>query len=292
MPFSPKFSDVYVEIKKVIEDYAGFTCLRADELDVPGRITDDIRTYIRQARFLIADMTGSNANVFYEVGLCDGLNKPVVLLVQKGSDVPFDVKELRYLEYSTGDFAEFRKNLGRRVKGCLKTIPETWNKENTLEGPDVRITSLEAPTSAIVGQQLNITIKAKNFGSDAAQAYFSLSFPSLPTVALVNSDLGTKTGVKGEHWKSGQVILDYPIAEAYVYNAPGSQGPNWLRGKTHYLIAGVTPKRRGLLQFYISASAKVGERPFVNDPKASPLMDQREEPVYCGVIEVHDPAPS
>jgi hypothetical protein len=288
MPFSAEFKNVYQEIKEAVTDYAGFRCLRADELAVPSKITEDIWLHIQRSRFLIADITGSNANVFYEVGLSHALNKPVILLVREGTEVPFDLKAVRYLHYSPTNFGDLRRNLGAHIKACLECIPTSWNRQNSVDGPEVRITSVEAPASAVVGKSISITVKAKNFGLDATQAYFSLSFPSGASVsAAPKSDVRTKNDAKGDHWTSGQVILDYPIVEAYVWRAPEGP-PGWLKNKSHSLTAEVTPSRRGLMQFYVSASAQSGHGPFVNDPKPElgALLDQRDEPVYCGIIEV------
>ncbi len=285
MPFSQELTGVYYEVKKIVEG-AGFKCLRADELSGATKITDDIWLYIQRARFAIADITGSNANVFYEVGLSHALGKPVILLIKEGHDVPFDLKGIRYLKYSSSNLADLRKGLLGQIKGCLRSIPESWNKESAPEGPAVRIFSVDAPDSAVVGKPVHITVKAKNFGLAASQTYFSLSFPSGVSVGAATSDLQTKMGVKGKSWKSGQVILDYPIVEAFVYKPPAEQ-PGWPGKISHFLTVEITPVCCGLMQFYASASAKSGDKPFVNDPKASAMLDQRDEPVYCGVIEVH-----
>jgi hypothetical protein len=288
MPFDPEFSSIFDEIKAVVHDYAGLRCLRADDLHTPNRITDDIWNYIQRARFTIADVTGSNANVFYEIGICHAINKSVILLLQDGNKPPFDIDHIRYLRYSKTDLPELRKRLTKSVSACLDTMPTNWSKEIKQSEPDVRITSVEAPNSTAFGKPINITITAKNFGADAPQAYFSISLPSCSTAPSLASDLRTKKGSKGEPWKSGQVILKYPIGEAFIYNPPRSTEPTWMRGKSHYLVATFIPERSGLLQFYVSASAKPDEGIFKTDPKDAEFLDQRDEPVYCGVIDVHE----
>jgi hypothetical protein len=61
---------------------------------------DDIRTSIELADLIVADLTGKNANVFYEVGICHALEKSVLLLAQSMDDVPFDLRHRRVLLYS------------------------------------------------------------------------------------------------------------------------------------------------------------------------------------------------
>jgi hypothetical protein len=147
----------------------------------------------------------------------------------------------------------------------------------------VCITGIEAPKSTVAGTPTAITIKARNFGVTAAEGYFSVSFPSgVSTARAVDSDIQMKAGVKGAAWKSGNVILDYPIVEGYVYGSP------WPTNKIHRLTVEFTPTGPGFIQFYVAASAKLSNRPFVMDPRPEPqiVRDQRDEPVYCGVMAV------
>lgn len=99
MPFTKEWSDrVYKNyIRSNIEDI-GLQCLRADNLT--GQIIiEDIWTKINQAAFIIADVTDKNPNVMYELGIAHTLGKPVILITQNTSSIPFDFKHLRHYEY-------------------------------------------------------------------------------------------------------------------------------------------------------------------------------------------------
>ena len=74
--------------------------MRADDIRGTTLITRDIWEKINRARFLVADLSGQNPNVFYEVGLAHALGKDVLLLTQTMTDVPFDLKALRCIVYS------------------------------------------------------------------------------------------------------------------------------------------------------------------------------------------------
>lgn len=52
------------------------------------------------AEVLLADLTGKNPNVFYELGLAHAARKPVVLITETLADVPFDLRAIRVIEYS------------------------------------------------------------------------------------------------------------------------------------------------------------------------------------------------
>ncbi len=63
-------------------------------------ILKDIVEGIAVADLVIADLTGLNANVMYELGIAHGLNKPVLMLTQNISELPFDLRSYRVIRYS------------------------------------------------------------------------------------------------------------------------------------------------------------------------------------------------
>ena len=99
MQFLPEFDDVYHDVvKEVSKDY-GVNVLRADEVNGPGLIVGDIAREISTAQLVIADITPTNANVYFEVGYALALGKPTILLARKGTSLPFDVAGFRVLFY-------------------------------------------------------------------------------------------------------------------------------------------------------------------------------------------------
>jgi len=99
MPFTDSLQPIYEDSIRPIVMAAGLRCERADDVRGVGLITWDIWERINRARFLIADLSGLNANVFYELGLAHALSKDVVLITQSMDFVPFDVKGLRCICY-------------------------------------------------------------------------------------------------------------------------------------------------------------------------------------------------
>ena len=101
MPFEAGLDAVYKNLIKSVFEGAGFKVLRADDISSQQNILKDIVTSIRDADFIVADLTGSNENVYYELGLAHALRKRVVLMSQDVSKVPFDLRSYRILEYGT-----------------------------------------------------------------------------------------------------------------------------------------------------------------------------------------------
>lgn len=99
MPFTENWSDdVYEELIFKNVKALGLQCLRADSM-LGTIVLEDVWIKINQAGLIIADVTGLNPNVMYELGIAHALHKKVILLTQEIENAPFDVKHLRHFIY-------------------------------------------------------------------------------------------------------------------------------------------------------------------------------------------------
>src|SRR5262245_41219233 len=67
----------------------GYEPLRADKIAETGMITTHVINQLIEAPLVVADLTGWNANVFYELAIRHVVRKPFVQLIQKGETLPF-----------------------------------------------------------------------------------------------------------------------------------------------------------------------------------------------------------
>lgn len=98
------FSDLVLDeiVKPAALDVPGFGIPeRADEVQAPGSITSRIVQAIVDADVCIADLTGRNPNVMYEVAIAHAADKPVILLQQEPGGPPFDFTAERVIHYGT-----------------------------------------------------------------------------------------------------------------------------------------------------------------------------------------------
>lgn len=98
MPFKEDILALYEKLKSDFEN--DFTFTNAGDLDNQQNILQDIVEGIYQANIVIADLTGLNPNVFYELGLAHAMNKKVIIITQDLGELPFDIKSYRAVEYS------------------------------------------------------------------------------------------------------------------------------------------------------------------------------------------------
>jgi hypothetical protein len=121
MPFHERFRPIYDEVIKPVVKAGGLQCVRADDLYGAKPIVEDIWRSLNEARLVIADLSGKNPNVFYEVGLAHAIGKDVVFISQSLDDIPFDLRHLRCVLYSDS-VAGFRK-LEKGLIGTLANYP-------------------------------------------------------------------------------------------------------------------------------------------------------------------------
>src|SRR4029453_5703155 len=94
---------------------------------------------IREADLVVADATGRNSNVFYELGITHPLGKPTVLIAQTTSDVPFDLIHFRVLTYKADPQSLFglRNDLTDAIRRTLVTASERGRRQLAPEGADL-----------------------------------------------------------------------------------------------------------------------------------------------------------
>lgn len=100
MPFDKAFHDIYrLGIKDAVAQFDDMVAERVDEQIYREGILERIYRQIEVADIIIADMSGQNPNVFYEVGYAHSKQKLCILLTANADDIPFDLKHQRHIVY-------------------------------------------------------------------------------------------------------------------------------------------------------------------------------------------------
>ncbi|WP_256545753.1 hypothetical protein [Halobellus inordinatus] len=113
LPFEDEFEKLYNEkIAPVLSD-RGYEVNKADSVDSQRAIIEDIINGIANADLIVADLTGTNPNVFYELGIAHGLGVPTVLIAQDIDELPFDLAAYKTIEYSLlfSEIEEFEEEI-------------------------------------------------------------------------------------------------------------------------------------------------------------------------------------
>lgn len=108
----------------------GFKTVRIDEVNLPGSITQEIIDHLLNDELVIADLTGDNPNVFFEIGYRTSTSKPIIHLKQKGGKIPFDIANIRVFDYDLNDLdlaADAKEKLKKVIKS-LDYLPQSNQK--------------------------------------------------------------------------------------------------------------------------------------------------------------------
>lgn len=123
MPFAEPLGGYYNTVYQPAIDLAKLRAVRADaEIYGTGKIIDQIWDAIRSARVLIAELTGRNPNVMYELGMAHALRKPVVLVSSNEEDVPFDIRHVRVIYYDMRDPFWGKKLIEKVAENILSAL--------------------------------------------------------------------------------------------------------------------------------------------------------------------------
>lgn len=125
MPFDRSFDDVYEAIYRACESIF-LSCSRADDFFGAGHIMEDILHGIVASEHVLADVTGKNPNVFYELGIAHSskATSKVILISQSLEDVPFDLRHMRFIIYRNdpSGLRKLRSDLERAFQADLQGV--------------------------------------------------------------------------------------------------------------------------------------------------------------------------
>ena len=116
MPFGKKldaagrvtnFDSVYEKVIAPAVARAGLEPIRADEEKVGGTIHKPMFERLMLCHYAVADITGANPNVFYELGIRHAMRpRSTVLVFGEGTVLPFDIALVRGITYKTDGLGE------------------------------------------------------------------------------------------------------------------------------------------------------------------------------------------
>ncbi len=97
-PFNDNYREVFFSIRVACSNL-NLKCIRGDEEFIPNEIFPEILKQIIRSRLIIANITGRNPNVMYELGVAHALGKPTIVVAQDFTDIPFDLNNRRIIIY-------------------------------------------------------------------------------------------------------------------------------------------------------------------------------------------------
>lgn len=178
-PIGKEGTDVRIKADEFLEylvlpavDVFDFEVVRADKILQPSTITADIIRLVQEADICIADISGANANVFYELGRRHETGRPFIQLRSKNETgpIPFDVAGIRTVDYDLSSVAAARKSVGDLrlfVKEIIKQGFQSAAAGHTLASVGDAISRVER----MLGETGNL---GRQFGAGSGRANIEL----------------------------------------------------------------------------------------------------------------------
>ncbi|MEC0282446.1 hypothetical protein [Terribacillus saccharophilus] len=123
--------NIIKEVLDEIDDYQFKTDLVSESDGVVTPIHNSIVNNLYDADIVICDISSSNPNVFFELGMRLTFDKPVIIIKDDISKSPFDTTIIPYIEYSAAlryvNIQELKSNLTKSLLATLHKKDEDPN---------------------------------------------------------------------------------------------------------------------------------------------------------------------
>ena len=224
MPFSEEFDIVYGEIKNSLTK-DNYICTRVDEISGSTPIINKILVEILKSQFIIADLTGCNPNVFYELGVAhvfkDAQN--IFLLKQKNSIVPFDITHLTYIEYEVDNLkyitAQLKKSL--RSNRYISDFYEALNIHGIInfvhDNQDVFVQRLKELLGKDISDVTDILNYSSSLSENDIEQIISRTQYSIQS-SIGKDDDAITTGILDFYFELLLSCSRYNFIETFLYN--------------------------------------------------------------------------
>lgn len=120
-----------------------------------GRITDKIVHHLLYSAVIVADTTGRNPNVFYEVGVAHAFRRPIVLIVDDPKSIPFDIHSEGHL-ILPGEGNLLGRTIEDSKDTLFRALMEALDTATTPSGPVATAQAQLAPTSLTAAEATDI----------------------------------------------------------------------------------------------------------------------------------------
>lgn len=175
--------------------------VRSDRQEQPGMIDAQMFAHLFDDDLVIADMTGLNANAFYEMGIRHMKQKPIIHMHQEGTPIPFDVGAHRSILYSRAHPEDMKKARAALASQISETQKPDFKVMNPVTSARGRI-QLEESSDPMFKTLLDTMQSLSNRMSNLENTSFYLTPYAGDAPAITTAVPGTRYllgGTSGRH---------------------------------------------------------------------------------------------
>lgn len=164
------FDEVFAHIKRAVTA-EGLDCIRADFELGGGFIHKAMYERLLIAEYVVADMTFSNSNVAYEVGVRHGASsRPTILIgaAEYLGELPFDFQPLRVMPYTLSENGEIDAGEGKALEeGLRQRLRLAIDGNAPVDNPIIHVTGWQA--GRLEHDKTDVFLKRVAYAGDLGQ---------------------------------------------------------------------------------------------------------------------------
>jgi hypothetical protein len=265
------FDKIYNHIFEPAISDAGYKALRTDEFSASREIKLDIIQNLIDAPMCLCDLSTFNPNVFYELGIRQAFEKPVVLVQEKGQKRAFDISGLSTVDYRKervfDEVLEDQREISKAIKdteNCriqsLFSLLRISKKAKLDESnsKDISNTDIYYMLNKLQGEISEIKQHAtdssylnsrRNRSSQITEDFFDK--PLSYNIDVINSEIAAlqnkqnENSVNEDDIAHASDIVSYLKENKYIFSEPGFATINTLIKKLNMFITDYNKKRSG-----------------------------------------------
>ena len=174
---------------------------RADDIKRPGVITVQVIQNLLAAPLVVADLSDHNPNVYYELAIRHAAKKPVVHMIAKGQEAPFDVAPMRYISFDIRDPESVEKAQGelrdqvQAIEGGAEVLTpiqfaQIFAHDIGLTAPESTNSALAALLAAMENISLELVALRQTVSGSAQPQFFTKYFLGRPPTGVLSDMSG------------------------------------------------------------------------------------------------------
>jgi hypothetical protein len=150
-----------------------YEVVRGDHVARPGRITEQFVEAILANDLIICVLTGNNPNVYYELAIAESAARPIIVLRHRGDEVPFDVKDLRFIEYDLDPRRIFDRDYVKILQRYEKELsPGAHFEEKVPFAPQLTPLGRERLNFTVAQRYDLLSLQVKDILSSAKERFY------------------------------------------------------------------------------------------------------------------------
>lgn len=163
-----------------------FEVYAAHEIAEPGSITEQIIEHLLEDDLVVANLTGLNANVMYELAVRHAARKPIISVAEEGTALPFDVSVERTLFFinDMAGVAELAEQIRSAVPAAMAVREPSNPIYRARETSVMRDVARNTALGLVVEKLEQLDRRVAQIGLDLAKQGTHAARPAIPPMPV------------------------------------------------------------------------------------------------------------